>query len=154
MDIFSHLFVGKIVMFVWKDENKRKRGPIFKKYSLQFEALSLSFIFIFSNTHCYNFYNKHMWKNVPPVYKVCKVSNSQPSEHDSPPINTRPGLLSRVLEKVALAQPYRHKDSNPGSLQPNGLYTGALARSAIQAPVFWYLEKLLKCAKISSKKFF
>ena len=33
MDIFSHLFVVKIVMCVWKDENKWKRGrgwPIFK----------------------------------------------------------------------------------------------------------------------------
>ena len=31
-DIFSHLYVLRIVMFVWKDENKRKRGqgwPIF-----------------------------------------------------------------------------------------------------------------------------
>ena len=31
---FSHLFVVKIVMFVWKDENKRKEvgiGPFFKK---------------------------------------------------------------------------------------------------------------------------
>ena len=26
MDIFSHLFVVKIVMYVWKDENKWKRG--------------------------------------------------------------------------------------------------------------------------------
>ena len=26
MDIFSHIFVVKIVMFVWKDENKLKRG--------------------------------------------------------------------------------------------------------------------------------
>ena len=25
MDIFSHLFVVQIVMFVWKDENKRKK---------------------------------------------------------------------------------------------------------------------------------
>ena len=32
MDIFSHLFVVRIVMFLWKDENKRKRvGPIFLK---------------------------------------------------------------------------------------------------------------------------
>ena len=32
MDIFSHLFVVRIVMFCWKDKNKRKRGrgwPIF-----------------------------------------------------------------------------------------------------------------------------
>ena len=25
MDIFSHIFVVKIVVFVWKDENKRKK---------------------------------------------------------------------------------------------------------------------------------
>ena len=25
-DIFSHWFVVRIVMFVWKDKNKRKRG--------------------------------------------------------------------------------------------------------------------------------
>ena len=34
---FSHIFVVKIVMFVWKDENKRKSGrgwPIFCKKSL------------------------------------------------------------------------------------------------------------------------
>jgi len=34
MDIFAHLFVVKIVKFVWKNENKRKRGrgwPILKK---------------------------------------------------------------------------------------------------------------------------
>ena len=34
MDIFSHLFVVKFVMCVWKDENKLKRGrgwPIFKQ---------------------------------------------------------------------------------------------------------------------------
>ena len=31
---FSHLFVVRIVMFVWKDENKQKRGrgsPIFNR---------------------------------------------------------------------------------------------------------------------------
>ena len=36
MDIFSHLFVVKIVMCVWKDKNKWKRGrgwPIFWKWS-------------------------------------------------------------------------------------------------------------------------
>ena len=34
MDIFSHLCVVRIVIFVRKDENKQKRGwgrPIFKK---------------------------------------------------------------------------------------------------------------------------
>ena len=33
---FSHIFVGKIVMFVWKDENRLKRGrvrPSFKTFS-------------------------------------------------------------------------------------------------------------------------
>ena len=33
-NIFSHIFVERIVMFVWKDENNLKRGrgwPIFKK---------------------------------------------------------------------------------------------------------------------------
>ena len=27
MDIFSHLFVVKVVIFVWKDENKMKKRP-------------------------------------------------------------------------------------------------------------------------------
>ena len=36
MDIFSQIFVVKIAMFVWKDENKWKRGrdgPFYKSES-------------------------------------------------------------------------------------------------------------------------
>ena len=43
MDIFSHLFVVQLVMFVWKDKNKGKRGlgwPFFKKKQLK----SVSFL--------------------------------------------------------------------------------------------------------------
>ena len=50
---FSHLFVVRIIMFVWKDENKLKRGqgwPIFKKnfYLPRTLILSLS---LFSPNH-------------------------------------------------------------------------------------------------------
>ena len=47
MDIFSHLFVVRIIKFVWKDENKRKRGrgwPIFKKQPLRRPSLLRGFI--------------------------------------------------------------------------------------------------------------
>ena len=37
------------------------------------------------------FCNKYMWKNVHPVYG--RDSNPRPSERESPPIATRPGLL-------------------------------------------------------------
>ena len=43
---YSHIFVVRIVMFVWKDENKRKRGrgwPIFQK-SLSFEIKLSCFV--------------------------------------------------------------------------------------------------------------
>ena len=51
---------------------------------------SFWFIFVFSNKH-YNFYNKYMLKNVHPVYRALDL-NPRPSEHESPPTTTRPGL--------------------------------------------------------------
>ena len=49
MDIlhFSHLFVVKIVMFVWKDENKRKRGrgSPFKKVHCKYYLLKNALVF-------------------------------------------------------------------------------------------------------------
>ena len=53
---------------------------------------SVSFIFVFSNKH-YNFYIKYMWKKFCPSSIWCRDSNPQPSEHESPPITTRPRLL-------------------------------------------------------------
>ena len=52
--------------------------------------VSFSFIFIFSNTND-NFWQQLNVKNVHPV-KWCRDSNSQPWEHESPPITTRPWL--------------------------------------------------------------
>ena len=52
----------------------------------------LSFLLIFSNKHHYKFYNKLMWKNVR-----CWNSNPRPSEHESPPITTRPGFPPLLL---------------------------------------------------------
>ena len=57
---------------------KKKMGqprPLFRLFS------------VFSNKH-YKFYNKYMWKNVHP----CRDSNPRPSERESLPITTRPGL--------------------------------------------------------------
>ena len=42
---------------------------------------------VFSNKHHYNFFNKYMWK-----MSMCWDSNPRLSEHESPPITTRPGL--------------------------------------------------------------
>ena len=49
---FSHLFIVKIVMFVWKDENKRKRGrdghflkKVLNSYSLLFCLLTFPKLF-------------------------------------------------------------------------------------------------------------
>ena len=39
MDIFSHLFVVKIVMFVWKDEKEAEGGPFLKKIENVFELI-------------------------------------------------------------------------------------------------------------------
>ena len=48
---------------------------------------------VFSNKHHYNFYNKFMWKNVHPVYGAGIRTHDRPSEHEFPPIATKPGLL-------------------------------------------------------------
>ena len=46
-----------------------------------------SFIFVSSNKHHYNFYNKYS-----PSRILCRDSNPRLSEHESNPITTRPGL--------------------------------------------------------------
>ena len=59
--------------------------------ALKWQSLvSFSFIFAFSNKH-YNFYNKYMWIKCPSSI-WCWDLNPRPSEHESPPITTRPGL--------------------------------------------------------------
>ena len=50
---------------------------------------SFSFIFVFSNKH-YNF-TSNKWEKCPSSVQ-CWDSSSQPSEHESPPITTRPGF--------------------------------------------------------------
>ena len=54
-----------------------------------------SFIFVFSNKHHHNSYNKYMWKNDMPIQH--QESNPQPSKHESPPITTRPGLPPNMV---------------------------------------------------------
>ena len=39
MDIFSHLFVVKIALFVWKDEKEAEGGPFLKKIENVFELI-------------------------------------------------------------------------------------------------------------------
>ena len=46
---FSHLFVPKIVMFVWKDENKRKKMPGFAQIKKRNLPLSLHLIITMDN---------------------------------------------------------------------------------------------------------
>ena len=52
---------------------------------------SFSFILGLSQTNITNFYNKYMWKKYPSSIR-CWDSNPRPSEPESPPITTRPGL--------------------------------------------------------------
>ena len=42
-------------------------------------------------TNITNFYNKYMWKKCPSSIQ-CRDSNTWPSDHESPPITTRPEL--------------------------------------------------------------
>ena len=58
-----------------------------------------SIIFVFSNKH-YNSYNKYMWKMLWPSSILRQDSNTRPSEHESPPITTRPGLLPNPGECI------------------------------------------------------
>ena len=53
-------------------------------------SASFEFIFVFSNTH-YNF-TTNRYEKICPSSIQCKDSNSQPLEHESPPITTRQGL--------------------------------------------------------------
>ena len=54
---------------------------------------SVSFLFIsFFSNKLYKFYRKLMWKNVHPVFRAGNW-NPQPSDHESSPITTRPGLF-------------------------------------------------------------
>ena len=46
---------------------------------------------VFSNKHHYNFYNRYMWKKCPSSIR-CRDSNPWPSERESLPFTTRPGL--------------------------------------------------------------
>ena len=54
--------------------------PLFRSFS------------VFSNKHHYNFYNKYIWKKCPSSIR-CWDSNPRPSERESLPFTTRPGLL-------------------------------------------------------------
>ena len=47
---------------------------------------------VFSNKHFYNYYNKSIWKMSFPSGIWCRDLNPRPSEHEPPPITTRPGL--------------------------------------------------------------
>ena len=66
------------------------------------KAASFSFIFVLSNKN-YNFYSKYMWKCPSSIW--CWNSNPRPSEHESPPITTRPGLppLNVLVFKLGCA---------------------------------------------------
>ena len=48
----------------------------------------------FSNKQC-QFFNKLMWKCPSSIW--CRDSNSQPSDYESPPLTTRPGLPPKVV---------------------------------------------------------
>ena len=63
---------------------------------------SFSFIFVLSNKH-YKFYNKHVCEKCPSSIQ-CQDSNSQPLEHEPPPITTRPGLPA---QNVFIYKDYR-----------------------------------------------
>ena len=52
---------------------------------------SFRLFLVFSNKQHYNFYNKYMWKKCPSSIR-CQDSNPRPSERESLPITTRPGL--------------------------------------------------------------
>ena len=52
-------------------------------------------IFVFSNNHD-NFYNKYFEKCPASIW--CQDLNIQPSEHESTPITTRPGLPLNELQ--------------------------------------------------------
>ena len=51
---------------------------------------SFLFIFVFSNKH-YKFYNKYECEKCPSSIRH-RDSNSQPSDYESPPLTTKPGL--------------------------------------------------------------
>ena len=74
------------------------------------------FIFVFSNQHQHNFYNKVTWKNVHPVYGA-GIRTHNLSAHESPPITTRPRLLPQILHLFAqrhvpnLMKPLNHSFS-------------------------------------------
>ena len=55
---------------------------------------SFLLIFVFSNKH-YKFYNKYECEKCPSSIRH-RDSNSQPSDYESPPLTTRPGLPPNI----------------------------------------------------------
>ena len=76
-------------------------GPAYLKVFLKNgpSPASFSFIFVSSNKH-YNFYHKNMRKILCPSSKWRRDLNPWPSEQESPPITTRPGLPPTYLKVI------------------------------------------------------
>ena len=59
-----------------------KNGPIPASFSVYFRSFQTNIVTIFTTNKC---------EKCPSSIR-CRDSNSQPSDHESPPLTTRPGL--------------------------------------------------------------
>ena len=105
-----------------------KMGPI---------PASFSFIFVFSDTR-YNFTTNSYVKKCPSSI-WCWYSNSQPLEHEPPPITTRPGLPAQNV--------FIYKDYRGNGPEHFSLIWNILKKWAIPGLFFFYF--LLFMNKIS-----
>ena len=97
--IFNLLLAVLSVMFLHKSQNKQLLKITFQGtsnitivfFKKKWANLGLFYrlFSVFSNKHHYNFCNKYMWE----MSIQSRDSNPRPSEHESPPKTTRPGLL-------------------------------------------------------------